>query len=75
MEELKVIPLGSVKMESVELDNTLDKQFKPGIFLQTDAFLKGETDRLCSLNQQTEHAVFYNEMAGYGLTNFAKNTD
>ena len=70
MEELKVIPLGSVKMESVELDDTLDKKFKPGLFLQTDAFLKGETDRLCSLKQQMEHAIFYNEMAGYGLREF-----
>ena len=68
MEELKVIPLGSVKMESVKLDDTLDKKFKPGLFLQTDAFLKGETDRLCSLKQQMEHAKIYNEMAGYGLS-------
>ena len=75
MEKLQVIPLGSVKIEPVELDNSLDKKFKSGLFLLTDAFLKGGTDRLCSLKQQMEHAVFYNEMAGYGLTNFTKNTD
>jgi hypothetical protein len=74
MEELKMISLGSVQIESIEIDDSLDKQFKPGLFLQTDAFLKSDTDRLCSLKNQMEHIGFYNEISGYDFTNSSNNT-
>ena len=74
MEELKLIPLGSVDMKFIELDDSLDKKFKPGLFLQTEAFLNADNNRLCSLEQQTEHAILYNEIAGYGLKHNTENT-
>ena len=55
MEQLQLQDKGSVKVYPVEIDDHLDKEFKPGFFLETKAFLEGDTGRLCSLKQQAEH--------------------
>jgi predicted dehydrogenase len=66
MEQLQVIPLGSVRADNVELDDRLDKEFKPGLFMQTKAFLDGDERLLCSVDEQLEHCAVYDQMAGYG---------
>lgn len=66
MEQLQVIPLGSVKAESVELDDLLDKEFKPGLYMQTRAFLDGDDRQFCSVDEQLQHCAIYDRMAGYG---------
>jgi predicted dehydrogenase len=66
MEQLQVIPLGSVKAENVELDDRLDKEFKPGLYAQTKAFLDGDDRLLCSADEQLQHCAIYDRMAGYG---------
>lgn len=65
MEQLQVIKLGSVKVENMLLDNKLDEKYKPGLFLQTKAFLDEEDELLCSINEQLNHCWFYEQMAGY----------
>lgn len=55
MEQLQLQDKGSVKVYPVEIDDHLDKEFKPGFYLETKAFLEGDTSRLCSLGQQNEH--------------------
>lgn len=55
MEQLQLQDKGSVKVYSVEINDHLDKEFKPGFFLETKAFLDGDTRRLCSLEQQLLH--------------------
>ena len=65
MEKLQMMPLGSVKVESVELSDQLDLDFKPGLYRQTQSFLSGEVDRLCTLDKQLEHAKLYCQIAGY----------
>lgn len=55
MEQLQLQDKGSVKVYPVEIDDHLDKEFKPGFYLETKAFLEGDTSRLCSLKQQSEH--------------------
>ncbi|KAF0165449.1 MAG: Myo-inositol 2-dehydrogenase [Rhodocyclaceae bacterium] len=66
MEQLQVILLGSVKAESVELDDRLDKEFKPGLYMQTKAFLDGDDSLFCSADEQLQHCAIYDRMAGYG---------
>lgn len=55
MEQLQLQDKGSVKVYPVEIDDQLDKDFKPGFYLETKAFLEGDYSRLCSLEQQEEH--------------------
>ena len=55
MEQLQLQDKGSVKVYPVEIDDHLDKEFKPGFYLETKAFLEADTERLCSLEQQQEH--------------------
>jgi predicted dehydrogenase len=66
MEQLQVIPLGSVKAENVELDEHLDKEFKPGLYNQTKAFLNGDDRLFSSVDEQLRHCAVYERMAGYG---------
>ena len=55
MEQLQLQDKGSVKVYPVEIDDHLDKEFKPGFYLQTKAFLEGDNLRLCTIEQQAEH--------------------
>ncbi len=55
MEQLQLQDKGSVKVYPVEIDNRLDKEFKPGFYLETKAFLEGDIERLCSIEQQNDH--------------------
>jgi len=66
METLQVMRKGSVAIESVAMENAdLDTRFKPGIFLQTKAFLEGSTDHLCTIAEHCEHLTSYVKIAGY----------
>lgn len=55
MEQLQLQDKGSVKVYPVEIDDHLDKVFKPGFYLETKAFIDDETQRLCSINDQLLH--------------------
>ncbi len=55
MEQLQLQDKGSVKVYPVEIDDHLDKEFKPGFYLETKAFLDGDCGRLCSMEQQKNH--------------------
>ena len=65
LEILQVIPKGSVKMENITLDDSLDKRFKPGIYLQCQDFLKGDDKYLCSLIDQIKAFPLYARIAAY----------
>jgi len=70
MEALQAIPLGSVEPQPIDLDDTLDLQFKPGLFRQCEAFLgthPGEKGELCSLAEQLDAFPVYYRIAGYPL--------
>ena len=54
MESLQIQQLNSVRVDQYEIDDSLDKAFKPGLYLQTEAFINGDTSRLCSLDEQSE---------------------
>lgn len=68
MEQLQITPLASVKTESVEIDDKLDKMFKPGLHEETKAFLAADDHLFCTIHEQSKHAVIYSEMAGYSIT-------
>ena len=65
MEKLQITPLGSVKVEPFTLDDKLDRDFKPGLYQQTKAFLQREATHFCTLDQHLKHTALYSKMAGY----------
>lgn len=63
MEQLQLQDKGSVKVYPVEIDDNLEKDFKPGFYLETKAFLDNENIRLCSINEQFRHLqMVYNKI-------------
>jgi predicted dehydrogenase len=65
MEQLQVTRIGSVSVENVEINDSLDKLYKPGLFEQTKAFLARDNDLFCMIDEQLENCAIYNKMAGY----------
>jgi predicted dehydrogenase len=65
MEKLQVQQIGSVEVKFLELDDNLDTQYKPGIYLQTAAFIT-ESGSLVSLKEHIEHCTFYQRMLSEG---------
>lgn len=68
MESLQVTHLASTKVESLVFDDALDINFKPGLYRQTQAFLEGSPEVLCTLAEQEEMIAVYSKMAGYTKT-------
>ena len=67
LEKLVVMRRGSFLLEDVALDDELDRRFKPGVFLQNQAFLSGdEAAGLVSLNHALALIRLGEAMAGYG---------
>lgn len=65
MEELQIQNINSVKIEHLQIDNTLDLQYKPGLFLQTRAFLENMTGNLKTIEDQLKSFKIYYTIAGY----------
>lgn len=65
LEKLFVQNIGSVAVEEILLDDTLDILFKPGLHKQVEAFLNGQSEDLCTVEEQAAHARIYHQIAGY----------
>jgi hypothetical protein len=65
MEQLQITQLGSVKVEFEPLEDKLDQDFKPGLYLQTKTFLRQDATHFCTLEDQMKHVEFYEKMAEY----------
>jgi predicted dehydrogenase len=66
MEQLHVTPLATVRVDHIEIDDQIDKDFKPGLYMQTKSFIDKDDDLFCSIEEQLKHCAIYDEMAGYG---------
>lgn len=65
LEKLQVQAIGSVAVEQVIIDDTLDVQYKPGLYLQTERFLRGDLEGMCRLQEHCANLPVYCRMAGY----------
>lgn len=64
LEKLQIQKIGSVAIEGVDIDDRLDKDFKPGLYKQVRAFLGGQGDLLPSLTQQVAMLDWYLKIRG-----------
>lgn len=67
LEKLQVQNLGSVQQEFVEIDDTIDTDFKAGLYEQTRAFINNDLQDLCDLEEHCELLNKYEMMAGYAI--------
>jgi predicted dehydrogenase len=65
LESLQIMRNGSVKIEPVELDDRLDKEFKPGLYEQVRRFCANENEAFCDINEQLTIWDTYCKIAGY----------
>ena len=65
METLQIQKRGTVQICTVEVDDELDKKYKPGLYLQVKAFLTNDPDKLCSIDEQLTLFPVYEKMASY----------
>ncbi len=63
LEELQIQSIGSVSINKVELDNKMDTQFKPGLFLQTQEFLTGNISEFKTIQEQAAMLDIYSKIA------------
>lgn len=62
LESLRCQTLGSVSVEEIKIDDLLDLQFKPGLFLQTKAFLDSNFSELLTLQEHAKMCEFYQKI-------------
>lgn len=68
IETLSVQKIGSINIESVDIDYEIDQKFKPGILLQTKAYLSNDFEFLLTIEEQYENLKsFYLNMSGYTI--------
>ena len=66
LEKLQIQKIGSVAVEMVEIDDSLDKDFKPGLYKQAEAFVGERTDVLPTISDQVEMLDWYLRIRGDG---------
>lgn len=60
MEKLQVQQLGSFTLEEVDIDDAIDKEYKPGIFRQVEAFINDPSDpRFLTISEQCKAMRVY----------------
>lgn len=62
MEQVYIQDIGSVAINPVKIDDYLDKEFKPGFYLETKNFLEGNYERLCSIEEQLTNLDYYRKI-------------
>ena len=65
METLQIQKIGSVNVIPADIDDTLDKSYKPGLYNQTMAFLNNNFQNFCTINDQFHAMNWYNKISGY----------
>lgn len=69
LEKLQVQELASVAITEASIDDRLDREFKPGLYLQTKGFLEESNQGLLSITQHLLKLEIYSEIAGGKKTN------
>ena len=60
MEQLKIQNINSVEINDVDLDDDIDKKFKPGLYRQVESFLNDIKDeKKITVQQQVQHMKFF----------------
>jgi len=67
-EELQLQEHGRFTLETVQLDDGLDRRYKPGYYRQVERFISGDADRLLPVTDLAGRLRIYEEIFGYAET-------
>lgn len=56
VEKLQIQPYGTMKVDFADIDDDIDQQYKPGVYLETKEFLEGVPKELPTIAEQYEYA-------------------
>jgi predicted dehydrogenase len=59
IEKLQIQEIGSVAVEFVQVDDEIDTKYKPGLYLQTKAFLDGNHERLLGIEEHYNRTLIF----------------
>lgn len=62
MEKLQIQNLGSVSIDFVQIDDELDTKFKPGLYRQTEEFLRNKGKKLLTISEQVKNLKYYKKI-------------
>lgn len=62
LEDLHIQLKGSIVINKMELDQSNEKEFKPGLFVQNQQFLKGEISEFKTIQEQAEMTVLFEQI-------------
>lgn len=65
LEKLQVMRKGSVAIEPLNIEDSMDTAYKAGLYKQVEDFLAGKPGRLCLIDEQLRNWVVYRSIAGY----------
>lgn len=65
LEKLQIQKIGSIAVEFLDVDDNLDIDYKPGLFKQTQAFINGDTQNLCTIEEQANNVNIYKKIINY----------
>ncbi len=65
MEKLRVQNRGSIEVIDITIDNSLDEEFKPGLYRQVESFLSSNNAGLCSISEHFSIFPIYEKISGY----------
>lgn len=61
LEKLQVQEMGSFEVKDVELEDNIDRDFKPGIYKEVQSFLASKWN-LCTIEEQVQNLKFYRKI-------------
>ncbi|WP_028979060.1 Gfo/Idh/MocA family oxidoreductase [Sporocytophaga myxococcoides] len=64
MESLQIQDIDSVQVNTVVIEDEIDKKFKPGVYRQVENFLSNQLERFCTIEEQVENVKWYEKIAG-----------
>jgi hypothetical protein len=62
MEKLQAQKLGSFDIIPIEVDDSLDREIKPGVALQVESFIKSEGKKIPTLAEQVEMLSIFDQI-------------
>ena len=65
LEQLDIQRLGSFNWERIEIEDRLDKKYKPGVYNMVQTFLQNDTSEHCNLTYQSQLVKLYYKIANY----------